>query len=81
MPAAGIVEPFGYLPNDLLPDKFIVTLLVNFAGTVISADPSKAIPLIFFVAANLVAVAALPVVFWLSVGNEVRLAALPLGAK
>jgi hypothetical protein len=34
---------------------------IGSLGTVISADPSKAVPLIFLVAASFVAVAALPV--------------------
>ena len=49
---------------ELVPPLAIATIPVNVpaaAGTVISALPSNATPLMFFEAANLVAVPALPV--------------------
>ena len=55
------------VPTEVKEDPTIVEFkevpvkVVAAAGTVISALPSKAHPFIFFVAANLVAVAALPV--------------------
>jgi len=57
------------VPETLIP--------VPAVTTVISADPLKATPWILREVAKVVAVAALPVVFWLSVGN-VQLDKLPL---
>ena len=65
----------------------LVTLLANVlplkvpaaVAMVMSALPSNAIPLIFFVVANLVAVAAFPVVFWFNVGTSATSNALKLG--
>ena len=64
----------------LLAKVFPVNVFAS-ASILMLADPSNGTPLIFFVAANFVAVAALPVVFWLSVGKFVNAIALPLGAR
>ena len=47
-------------------------------ATVMSAVPLKETPPMVW---EVVKEAALPVVFWLNVGNEVRAAALPFGAR
>ena len=54
-----VKEEFKIVEFKVVPDKVPASAI---AVIEISALPSKATPLIFFVAANLVAVAALPVV-------------------
>ena len=71
-----VVAPVPPLATATVPDK-----VAALASIVISADPSKGTPLIFLGAANLVAVAAFPVVLWFKVGKLVRFAALPFGRR
>ena len=60
-----VKEEFKIVEFKVVPDKVPASAI---AVIVIFALPSKATPFIFLVAANFVAVAALPVVDWFHVG-------------